>query len=101
MWTMREKKLRKRLIRENDSLAAHSEHLSGKFAELLGEAVAEDLGDRPSDLRPRLVAAATAAAIRVIDDLPDEDAEHSVETIDSLLAFLRGGLAALQDQNRG
>ena len=36
----------------------------------------------------------------MIDDLPDEDVEHSVETIDSLLAFLRGGLAALQDQKR-
>ena len=98
---LREKQLRKRLIRENDSLAAHSQHLSGKFAELLGQAVAEDLGDEPSDLRPRLVAAASAAAIGVIDDMPDEDVEHSVETLESLLAFLRGGLAALQDQRPG
>jgi hypothetical protein len=97
---VREKRLRKRLIRENESLAAHSDHLSGKFAELLGEAVAQDLGDDPNDLRPRHVAAAAAAAIRVIDDMPDDDIEHSAETIDSLLAFLRGGLAALQDQTR-
>jgi AcrR family transcriptional regulator len=95
---LREKRLRKRLTRENKSLAAHSQHLLGKFAELLAEAVAEDLGDAPGDLRPRLVAAAATAAIGVIDDMPDEDVEHSVETIDSLLAFLRGGLAALQDQ---
>jgi AcrR family transcriptional regulator len=95
---LREKRLRKRLTRENESLAAHSQHLLGKFAELLAEAVAEDLGDAPGDLRPRLVAAAATAAIGVIDDMPEEDVEHSVETIDSLLAFLRGGLAALQDQ---
>jgi AcrR family transcriptional regulator len=97
---LRDKRLRKRLIRENESLTAHSQHLRGKFAELLAGAVAEDLGDAPGDLRPRLVAAAATAAIGVIDDLPDEDVEHSVETIDSLLAFLRGGLAALQDQSR-
>jgi AcrR family transcriptional regulator len=97
---MREKRLRKQLIRENEPLAAHSRHLRGKFGELLAEAVAEDLGDSPSDLRPRLVAAAAAAAIGVIDDLPDDDVEHSIETFDSLLAFLRGGLAALQDQSR-
>jgi AcrR family transcriptional regulator len=98
--SLREKRCRKRLVRENESLAAHSQHLMGKFADLIAEAAARDLGDEPGDLRPRLVAAATAAAIGVMDDVPDEDADHSAETIESLLAFLRGGLAALQDQKR-
>jgi AcrR family transcriptional regulator len=98
---VREKQCRQRLVRESDSLAAHSDFLKGKFVELLAEAVADDLDEAPSDLRPRLVAAATTAAMGVIDDLPDEDVEHSAETLDSLLAFLRGGLAALQDQSRG
>jgi AcrR family transcriptional regulator len=98
--TLQEKRLRKRLVRENESLAAHSQHLMGKFADLVAEGVAQDLGDEPGDVRPRLVAAAAAAAIGVIDDMPDDDLEHSSETIESLLAFLRGGLAALQDQGR-
>jgi AcrR family transcriptional regulator len=98
--TLREKRLRKRLVRENESLTAHSQHLMGKFAELIGEGVARDLGDEPGDLRPRLVAAAAAAAIGAIDDMPAHDGHDSAETIDSLLAFLRGGLAALQDQKR-
>jgi AcrR family transcriptional regulator len=97
----REKRLRKRLMRENQSLAAHSEHLKGRLADLLGEAVAEDLGDAPSDLRPRLVAAAFLAAIGLIDDMSEDELSHSSETIESLLVFLRGGLAALQDQGRG
>ena len=37
----------------------------------------------------------------MIEDMPDDELEHSTETIESLLAFLRGGLAALQDQGRG
>jgi AcrR family transcriptional regulator len=94
---LREKRLRQRLVRENESLTAHSQHLRGKFAELFAEAVARDLGDEPEDLRPRLVAAAATAAMAVIDDQAEED-EHSMETLDSLLAFLRGGLAALQEQ---
>jgi AcrR family transcriptional regulator len=98
---LRDKHLRNQLVRENDSLAAHADYLQGRFGELLAEAVADDLGEGPSDLRPRLVAAAMTAALAVIDDLPDEDARHSAETFDSLLAFLRGGLAALQDQSRG
>jgi AcrR family transcriptional regulator len=93
------KRLRNTLVRQNESLAAHSEYLHGKFAELVSESVAEDLGDSPSDLRPRLVAAAMTAAMNVIDDLSEEDAaEHSQETFESLLAFLQGGLAALQEQ---
>jgi AcrR family transcriptional regulator len=95
---LREKRCRNRMVRENESLAAHSDHLKGKFAELLAEAVAEDLGDAPGDLRPRLVAAATAAAIGVIEDLPEDDVGNPFETMDSLLAFLRGGLAALQER---
>jgi AcrR family transcriptional regulator len=97
---MREKRLRKRLVSENESLAAHSQHLKGKLADLVGESVAEDLGDAPTDVRPRLVAAAFAAVIGLIEDMPDDELAHSTETIDSLLAFLRGGLAALQDQSR-
>jgi AcrR family transcriptional regulator len=97
---MEEKRLRKRLMRENESLAAHSDYLKGKLADLVGESVAEDLGDAPTDVRPRLVAAAFAAVIGLIEDMADDELAHSTETIDSLLAFLRGGLAALQDQTR-
>src|ERR671918_206187 len=55
---LRQKRLRKRLVRENESLAAHHRYLMGRFADLLAEAAAQDLGDEPGDLRPRLVAAA-------------------------------------------
>ena len=91
---LREKRLRKSLIRENESLAAHSDFLMGRFAELLAEAVADDLGEAPSDLRPRLVAAA--------DDggdgrgrRPPGRATSSTRRrrFESLLTFLRGGLA--------
>ena len=85
------KALRHRLVRENESLAAHSDHLHGKFAELVSNSVAEDLGDAPSDLRPRLVAAAMMAAMDVVDELSEENAaEHSRATFESLLAFLQG-----------
>ena len=94
------KTLRHKLVRENDSLAAHSDYLHGKFAELVSESVAEDLGDAPSDLRPRLVAAAMMAAMDVVDEPSEDDAsERSRATFESLLAFLQGGLAALQEQS--
>jgi AcrR family transcriptional regulator len=98
---LREKQLRRRLVRENDSLAAHNEHLRGQFADLLADAVAEDLGDAPGDLRPRLVASAAVATMSMLEDQADDDVDQSAEMIESLLVFLRGGLAALQEQKRG
>jgi AcrR family transcriptional regulator len=92
---LRKKRVRNRLVRENESLAAHAEHLRGKLEEVLAEAIAEDLGDAPGDVRPRLAAAAVGAAFGVLDDLPQA---HSDETIDSLFTFLRGGLAAMQEE---
>ena len=92
---LRKKRLRNRLVSENESLAGHAEHLRGKLCDLLAEAIADDLGDAPDDLRPRMVAAAAAAAFAVIDDLPQA---HSDQTIESLFAFLRGGLAAMQEE---
>jgi AcrR family transcriptional regulator len=97
---LEEKRCRQRLVGESPSLAAHSDYLRSRFAELLAEAIAEDLGDEPGDLRPRLVAAAGVAALRIIEDVPANDPQHARETFDSLLAFLRGGLEALQAQNK-
>ena len=96
---LEKKRLNERLVRENESLAAHSRHLMGKFADLIAEGVAQDLGDAPDDLRPRLVAAAAAAAIGAMQDMPEGDIDDYSETLDDLLAFLRGGLAALQDHS--
>ena len=36
----------------------------------------------------------------LIEDMREDGIEHSVETIDTLLAFLRCGLAALQERDR-
>ena len=50
--TCRSSDVARGLIRENESLAAHSQHLRGRFGELLAEAVAEDLGYEPAILVP-------------------------------------------------
>jgi AcrR family transcriptional regulator len=96
---LREKQCRVRMVRESESLAAHDQFLMRKFAGLVGEAVADDLGVPPDDVGPRLVSAAMAAAIELMQDAPDTgDVEAAKRTLDTLLAFLRGGVAALQAQ---
>ena len=55
--------IRHRLCSEYESIAAHERHLMARFEAIIAESVAADLGDTPSDLRPRMIAAAAIAAL--------------------------------------
>jgi AcrR family transcriptional regulator len=96
---------RRRLIAGNEALVAHERHLMGRFERVLAENVARDLGDEPDDLQPRLVAAAAIAALMAMSDKSDEDGhehqgidEEGLAQLDDAFAFLRGGIAALQER---
>jgi AcrR family transcriptional regulator len=96
--------LRRCLVKDNDALAAHERHIMGRFERLIAEAVARDLGDAPDDLQPKLIAAASVAALMAMEPEEHEktqkravDAED-LRKIDDTFAFLRGGIAALQER---
>ena len=94
--------LRKRLCRENESLANFQGGMMARISELLLEAIAADLDEPPSALRPRLVAAAALAALTSLDDNLDASAgpvgkAEALAVLDDVLLFLRGGIDALQD----
>jgi AcrR family transcriptional regulator len=96
---------RRRLIAGNEALTAHERHLMGRFERLLAENVARDLGDDADDLQPRLVAAAAIAALMAMSDKGAEDErehkgidEEGLAQLDDAFAFLRGGIAALQER---
>jgi AcrR family transcriptional regulator len=95
--------LRRRLIESDDALAAHNDHQMARFEDLMAEQVAVDLGDTPSGLRPRLVAAAAVAAMKSLgkpetDEPPDPT--EAMAVIDEAFTFLNGGIAALRDAPR-
>jgi AcrR family transcriptional regulator len=102
------KACRRRLIAESDALAAHDEHIKSRFRDLLGDSVAHDLGDAPTALRPRMVAAAAMAALEVLAP-KDEDGQIAVErspdealaVLDQATTFLDGGLSALRSAEPG
>jgi AcrR family transcriptional regulator len=95
--------LRRKLVLDNEALAAHERHIMGRFERLIAVSVAVDLGDEPDDLQPRLVAAAAVAALMAMQ--PDDPEEHKkaidaegLKQLDDAFAFLRGGIAALQER---
>jgi AcrR family transcriptional regulator len=93
--------VRQRLMCESDALVAHQRHVLGRFEALIARSVAADLGDEPSDLRPRMVAAAAVAALLALRPPGPEGhakptGEEALARIDDAFAFLRGGIVALQ-----
>ncbi|WP_354702193.1 hypothetical protein DSM112329_02547 [Paraconexibacter sp. AEG42_29] len=93
------KQLQRDVVAGTPVLLAHQRHLLARFEVLIRESVAADLGETADDLRPRLVAATAAAALDATH--PVDNAVYELPEIlarlDLALAFLRGGLAALDD----
>jgi AcrR family transcriptional regulator len=93
---------RKRVIGESQALAAHNRALMGQVEELLAEQIARDLGDRPDDVRPRMIASSVIGALSALDvkgtgegdSLPTK--EEALAIVDQALTFLQGGLDALR-----
>jgi AcrR family transcriptional regulator len=98
--------LRKRLCREDEGLANFQGGVMARIHELLLGAIADDLGEPPDALRPRLVAAAALAALTSLEGSSREKADPSapvgkadaLAVLDDAMVFLRGGLDALQDR---
>jgi AcrR family transcriptional regulator len=96
--------LRKRLCREDEGLANFQGGVLARVQELLLGAIADDLGEPPDALRPRLVAAAAVAALTSLEGTLEKDADHeankaaALAMLDDVIAFLGGGLDALQDR---
>jgi AcrR family transcriptional regulator len=93
---------RKRVIVESEALAAHNRALMGRVEELLAEHIARDLGDRPDDVRPRMIASAVIGALGALDVKgndefdPPPTQEEALAMVDEALTFLRGGMEALR-----
>jgi AcrR family transcriptional regulator len=95
--------VRRKLVCDNEALESHERHIMGRFERLIAESVAVDLGDAPDDLPPRLVAAAAIAALMAMQPHDPAEKKKAVDAaglaqLDDAFAFLRGGIAALQER---
>jgi AcrR family transcriptional regulator len=89
---------RRALVRRHDALAARDRHHSAQIQRVLARGVAEDLGDAPDGLRPRMVAAAAFAALDSLEESAEGTDADPLTVLDEALAFLRGGIAALRSR---
>ncbi len=91
--------LRERLIGEDEQLRSHYRARLGEVEDAVAAAIADDLGEDPDGLRPRLVAAAVLAALgvakrhaRTVGPSPQAGADA---VIGEAIVFLEGGLRAI------
>jgi len=89
---------RHRVIHASPALQERDRALVGRFERELAEAIASDLDAESGSLRPRMVAAAAAAALTELEHFFDKDhmPENPMAIVDEVFVFVRGGIAALQ-----
>lgn len=96
---------RREIIDAHEDLRAYSRQLTTRFETLIAAAAARELGDEADDLHPRIIAAAAAATFTALSPGPDEpppsEQADPLEPLDDVLAFLRGGITALQARRHG
>lgn len=104
-WEANEEQLncQRLVIDRDDALIAYERASIAEFQVLLVEGLAVDLDMKPTDLAPRIAA---SAAVAVFDMLSDEErgnaravapVEEQMKVLDQALAFITGGVAALND----
>lgn len=97
-------RLQRELIRSTPALREHDRALMARLEVALGDAVAMDLGAGQGPLRPRMVAAAAAAALSMLEAFYDDQCERIADepdpmaVVDEALTFLRGGIEALRER---
>ena len=93
--------LRERLIAGDEQLRSHYRARLAEIEDAITAAIAEDLGDAPDALRPRLAASAVMAGLSVAKEHArrvrgrSASREEAEAVLDEALAFLEGGLAAV------
>jgi AcrR family transcriptional regulator len=84
------------------TLVSHQRARMADLQEVLGAAIAEDLGVGADDLRPQVAAASLTAAFERQDRSPSNtlDPEEVAAAIDPIISFVRAGLQAFPAQPR-
>jgi AcrR family transcriptional regulator len=97
-------RLRKQILTAEPGLRARLRARDAQLEPVLAEAIAQDLGTAPDDIRALLVAASMTAAFSAVRDQFMQAAvggdplthEQGLAILDEVLEFLRGGLDALR-----
>jgi AcrR family transcriptional regulator len=97
-------KLRKQVMNDNPALQMKVRARHSELEPMLAESIAKDLGAKPGDLQPMLVAASMTAAFKSVRDRIFEaeaggeplSHEQAMAILDQVIEFLRGGVEALQ-----
>jgi len=94
------------VIDREEVLLAHEQALMREFEQVLASGLAVDLDTEPSELQPRMAAAAAMAVFDLLHDeghsnrtegeLPSVD--EQLELLDQALTFITGGVTALRDR---
>jgi AcrR family transcriptional regulator len=96
-------RMRKSVIATDPALRLSERARSSRFEELIADSIARDLGAKPGDIRPSLVAASMTAAFTTVRDRIEAESgapmthEQVVAILEEVLEFVRGGLDGMRN----
>ena len=96
--------LRKRIVArdQSETLRRSERARQAPFEQMMVEAITEDLGAGPDDIRPQIIAAALIGAFSALRDrdlaAPSEafSSDQAMAVVDDVIGFMRGGIEALK-----
>ncbi|MGA7396198.1 MAG: TetR/AcrR family transcriptional regulator [Solirubrobacterales bacterium] len=109
-WEANEEQMvcQRQVIENDESLIAFERAQIREFEQLLAEGLAVDLDLKPEDLEPRMAAAAAVAVFDLLSEERHENIspeipalEEQMKIMDRALAFITGGVTALQEASEG
>ena len=91
-----EMQVRQRVIRSHEGLRTYEHRFRARAQEVLTSAISRDLGAEPTDLEPRMAAAATLAVFDVLDADTTREPDEALALVDRALRFISAGIEELR-----
>jgi len=92
-----ELRTRRRIVARDEALRAYEHRFLVRTQDAIAAAFARDLGVAPTELEPRMAAAATLTVFFLLGEELAPDDRDTLAAIDRALLFIGGGIRALRD----
>jgi hypothetical protein len=91
-----ELQMRRRIVAREEALRTYEHRFLARVQDALAEAFARDLGVAPTEIEPRMAAAATLTVFTLLGEQFNPASREALAPVDRALLFIGAGIRALR-----